>query len=126
MPEPKQILIIDDEDSIREIVKACLEDIGGWQTVTADSGQAGLIAARQHTFDAILLDISMPDTDGFEIFEQLQQATGGQSAPVILLTAKVLPEDQARFNTMAIAGIIHKPFNPLTLSRQIARLLGWS
>lgn len=121
----KQILIIDDEERIREVVSACLEDIGGWETLTAESGQEGLYKAQTETLDAILLDVSLPDMDGFAIFDTLLQNPLTQSIPVILLTAKVLPQDQKRFSQMGVAGVITKPFDPLSICDQVAKILGW-
>lgn len=122
----KRILIVDDEDDIRDIVQAALEELGGWQTVGAASGVEALRLAKQGAIDAILLDISMPDMDGFELFEQLQSVSATQSVPVIVLTSKVLARDRDRFATLNLAGVITKPFNPLTLAQQIATLLHWS
>lgn len=122
----KQILIIDDEDRIRELVQACLEDLGGWGTISAQSASEGLLKAETSSLDAILLDVSMPDMDGFVCFQKLQENPVTRSIPVVLLTAKVLSEDRTRFAQMGVAGIIPKPFNPVTLCEQIAEVLGWS
>lgn len=122
----KQILIIDDEDRIRELVQACLEDLGGWGTISAQSAREGLLKAETSSLDAILLDVSMPDMDGFVCFQKLQENPLTRSIPVILLTAKVLSEDRTQFAQMGVAGIIPKPFNAVTLCEQIAEILGWS
>ncbi len=122
----KRILVIDDEERIREVVQACLEDLGGWEAIAATSAAQGLVLAQDQSLDAILLDVSMPDMDGFIFFEKLQENPVTQSIPVILLTAKVLPDDQARFAKMGVAGVITKPFNPVTISEQVAEILGWS
>ncbi|BAY15002.1 response regulator receiver domain protein [Anabaenopsis circularis NIES-21] len=122
----KRLLIVDDEERIRELVQACLEDLGGWDTLTVASGQEGLkIAQTESHIDAIVLDVSMPDMDGFAVYEQLQANPVTQSIPVILLTAKVLPSDRARFAQMGIAGVISKPFEPTSISEEIAEILGW-
>jgi len=68
----------------------------------------------------------MPVMDGFEMFEQLQEKVATQAIPVILLTSKVLARDRERFANLSIAGVITKPFNPLTIWQQVADLLGWS
>ncbi|MCP2728682.1 response regulator [Limnofasciculus baicalensis] len=88
----KQILIVDDEERLRELVQACLEDLGGWETITAGSGEECLKIVQQAKFDAIVLDVSMPGMDGFAVFEKLQANPMTQSIPVILLTARVLPK----------------------------------
>ncbi|MBS0017680.1 MAG: response regulator [Arthrospira sp. SH-MAG29] len=118
-----QILVIDDEERIREIVRVCMTDLGGWDVITANSGQEGLQKAKTEHPDAILLDVSMPDLDGFELVEQLQYTPSCQEIPVIMLTAKVLKQDRDRFEKMDITGVITKPFNPLTLAQQVANLL---
>ncbi|MGC9526365.1 MAG: response regulator [Limnospira sp.] len=119
----KKILIIDDEERIREIVQVCLQDLGGWDVVTADSGQEGLVKAKTESPNAILLDVSMPDIDGFEFFDRLQQTPDLKDIPVILLTAKVLPQDRQNFERMGVKGLIAKPFNPLTLAQEVEKLL---
>jgi CheY-like chemotaxis protein len=121
----KKILIIDDEERIREIVCACIIDLGGWQAIIAKSGKEGLTKAQKERLDAILLDISMPDLDGYEVYLQLQDNPLTHNIPIVLLTAKVLGCDRQRFSQMNIAGVITKPFNPITLAGEIATMLGW-
>lgn len=122
----RRILILDDEECIREVVQVCLEDLGGWETITAESGSEGLLKAEAQSLDAILLDLSMPDMDGFVFFQKLQENPATQSIPVVLLTAKILPDDLVRFAQMGVAGVITKPFNPVTICEQLAEILGWS
>lgn len=122
----KKILIIDDEDRIREVVAMCLQTMAGWETVTAGSGAEGVVCAESVQPDAILLDMSMPEMDGATTFQKLQENPATQSIPVILLTAKVQPIERAQFTQMGVAGMISKPFDPVKLSQQISALLGWS
>lgn len=123
----KQVLIVDDEERLRELVQACLEDLAGWATLSAKSGQEALKLVREEAaaIDAILLDISMPDMDGFTVYEELQANQASRSIPVVVLTAKVLPSDRARFAQMGIAGVITKPFDPITIGDEVAKILGW-
>lgn len=122
----KRILIVDDEERIREVIRACLEDLGRWQALTAKSGAEGLYQAETESLDAILLDISMPDMDGFAFLQKLQQNPKTKDIPTILLTAKVLSHDWERFSQIGVAGVIPKPFNPVTICMQVAQSLGWS
>ncbi|BAY66559.1 response regulator receiver protein [Calothrix brevissima NIES-22] len=121
----KRLLIIDDEPDIRRIIQVSLEEIAGWQVSTAESGSEALIIVQTDKWDAIMLDVSMPDMDGFEVFKKLQSDPHTQSIPVVLLTAKVQPSDRRRFAQMGVAGVIAKPFNPMTISNQVAETLGW-
>ncbi|HEY9639433.1 MAG TPA: response regulator [Coleofasciculaceae cyanobacterium] len=122
----KHILIVDDEEDIREVVQASLEEFGHWLTITATSGVEGLQVARTEALDAILLDISMPDMDGFQMCEELQANPETQTIPVIILTAKVLSSDRQRFADLEVAGVITKPFKAGIIWRQVAEILGWS
>lgn len=121
-----RILVIDDEDDIREVAKLCLEMVGGWEVLTAGSGSEGLTLAVAEQPDAILLDVMMPDMDGLATFQQLQANIVTQHIPVILLTAKVQPADRHRFAELGVAAMIAKPFNPLNLAGEVAEALGWS
>ncbi|MBD2356450.1 response regulator [Tolypothrix sp. FACHB-123] len=121
----KRLLIIDDEPDIRRILQVSLEEIAGWQVSTAESGSQALTIVKTGQWDAIVLDISMPDMDGFDVFKQLQSDPYTQAIPVVLLTAKVQPSDRRRFAQMGVAGVIAKPFNPVTISNQVAQTLGW-
>lgn len=122
----KRILIVDDDDDIRDVVQASLEEFAGWLTLTAASGMEGLQIARTSRLDALLLDISMPDMDGFQMYEALQLEAETQTIPVIVLTAKVLPSDRQKIVDLQVAGIITKPFDPMTIWQQVAEILGWS
>jgi len=121
----RTILIVDDEEHLRELIQACLEDLGGWKTTAAGSGEECLQILQTQVFDAIILDISMPGMDGYEVYEKLQSNPTTKLIPVILLTAKVLPSDRDRFNKMGVNGVITKPVQPLTLTKEIAEILGW-
>ncbi|WP_041780857.1 response regulator [Allocoleopsis franciscana] len=124
MPE-KRILVIDDEINLCTVIQACLENLGGWETLTALSGKEGLAIAQTQQLDAILLDVMMPDMDGLTLFEKLQNDSTTQAIPVILFTAKVQSTDIAQFAKLGVAGVIAKPFDPLTLAEQVASMLGW-
>lgn len=121
----KQILVIDDEDDIREVAQVSLEMIGNWEVLTARSGQEGLAKAAAEQPDAILLDVMMPGMDGPTTFQQLRKTLAIRHIPVILMTAKVQASDQRRFAGLGVQGVIVKPFDPLTLAEQVTATLGW-
>ena len=123
---PKRILMIDDEDDIREVAQLGLEAVGGFEVVTAASGLDGLEKAASERPDAILLDVMMPDMDGPTTFERLQQANATRGIPVILLTAKVQAADKRRFAELGVKAVLSKPFDPLSLADEISEALGWS
>jgi len=121
----RRILIIDDEDDIREVAALSLEATAGWQILTASSGAQGMVVAAAERPDAILMDVMMPGVDGPTTFRNMQQDPQIAHIPVLLLTAKVQGVDQRRFAGLGLAGILFKPFDPLTLAQQISEALGW-
>lgn len=123
---PRRILIIDDEDDIREVAALSLETVAGWDVVMAGSGAAGIVKALEQQPDAILLDVMMPVMDGPTTFRELHKLPETTNIPVILLTAKVQAADQKRFSDLGVAAVMFKPFDPLTLAGEIAHVLGWT
>ena len=121
----RRILVVDDEEHLRELVQTCLEDLGGWETLVAGSGEECLQILQTERPNTILLDLSMPGMDGFAVYDILQFEPITRSIPMILLTAKVLPSDQAKFAQMAVAGVITKPIQPITLTEEVPEILGW-
>lgn len=121
----RRVLVIDDEEDIREIVALSLETVAGWEVLRAASGAAGIAKAREQLPDAILLDVMMPEMDGPTTFRKLCADPATARIPVILLTAKVQAADQKRFSGIGVAAVMFKPFDPLTLAKEIAVALGW-
>ena len=122
----KRVLVIDDEDGVREVIKICLEAAGGWEVLTANSGNEGLKIAEVEQPDAILLDVMMPDLDGPSTFKKLQANDRTQHIPTILLTAKAKTSEQEKFKNLGVAGVITKPFEAQKLVEEIRDTLNWS
>jgi CheY-like chemotaxis protein len=121
-----RILIIDDEDDIREVAALSLETVAGWEVMVANSGAQGLVRASAYQPDAILLDVMMPGMDGPTTFRELRKNPTTAHIPVLLLTAKVQATDRLRFADLGVEAVLVKPFDPLTLSQQVASILGWN
>jgi CheY-like chemotaxis protein len=122
---PQKILIIDDEEDIREVAALSLETVAGWTVISANSGAQGLARAIEHQPDAILLDVMMPGMDGPSTVRELRKNPLTASIPILLLTAKVQASDQRRFADLGVQATLFKPFDPLTLAQQISSVLGW-
>ena len=118
----RRVLLIDDEDDIREIAQLSLEMVAHWDVVAASSGAEGLARAATEQPDAILLDVMMPDLDGPATLGRLKADPQTRHIPVIFLTAKVQASELA---SLDVESVIPKPFDPLKLSSQVAATLGW-
>ncbi len=121
----KRVLVIEDEQDIREVVKLSLEAQPGWDVLTADSGIDGLAKAAAGSLDAILLDVTMPEMDGITVFQRLRTDPATEQIPVVFLTANVQPADRRRYAELGVTGLIAKPFDPVRLAAQLAKALGW-
>ena len=120
------VLVVDDDDNIRELTQLALESICGWNIVTASGGIAALEMCRTLHPDAVLLDMMMPDMDGLTTFEHLQSDERTRDIPVILFTAKGRVGERHPWDGYAISGMIAKPYNPMTLGDQVSEILQWT
>ena len=105
------ILVIEDDETLRYAIKIGLERSSEFQVVTASDGESGLEILRSNTPDVLLLDILLPDIDGFEILRQLSP-TGDLKRPdrVIAMSAFTDIETRARLDELDIDTLMPKPF----------------
>jgi CheY-like chemotaxis protein len=120
------VLVVDDDDSIREITQMALEVVAGWRVIVAAGGAVALELAREHRPDAVLLDLMMPVVDGRATFLGLQADESTRDIPVILLTAKLQVSGPQVWDDLAVAGVISKPFSPMSLADEVSAMLGWA
>ena len=121
----KNILIIDDEEDVKEIAQMGLEMAAGWNVITASNGKEGLQIAESKQPEVILLDLMMPEWDGKETLKQLKTNRKTNYIPVILMTAKTQSAIAPELIDLDLIGIITKPFRPLELSEQITNILNF-
>ena len=121
----RRLLLIDDEDDIREVAKLSLELVAHWDVLTACSGAEGVDRALAHLPDAILLDVMMPGMDGAATYAALRSNPATRDIPVVLLTAKIFDRVSDRRGLEGIT-VISKPFDPMRLAAQVAAALGWA
>jgi DNA-binding response OmpR family regulator len=115
----KKILLVDDEWGFSFLVKNNLELVGDYQVIRAWSGEQGIEIAKKESPDAILMDITLPQMDGFEALGRLKKDRKTRSIPVIMLTAR--DDDEARFKAMHLRndGYITKPFEIAELEEKL-------
>jgi CheY-like chemotaxis protein len=118
-----KVLIIDDEDDIRMISRLSLGRIGGMDVVEASSGVDGLTKAESEKPDAILLDVMMPLMDGPTMLGKLRENPATSAIPVVFLTAKAMASEIERLKSLGAAGVLTKPFDPMTLAEQFKTVL---
>ncbi|MEL6891863.1 MAG: response regulator transcription factor [Actinomycetota bacterium] len=102
-----KVLVVDDEENIRFLVESALQ-LAGIETAGAEDGRAGLGLASEYRPDLIVLDVMMPELDGFEVLQRLRD--GGSRTPVIFLTARDSTDDRVRGLTVGGDDYMVKPF----------------
>lgn len=115
-----KVLIVDDEESNCKVISRILKK-EGYETITAFNGREALEQFEKHNPDIVLLDIMMPEMDGYDACRQLKQKP--QFIPVILITALDLPEHKIKGIQIGADDFINKPFNPEELKARIRNLL---
>lgn len=121
----KKVLLIDDEEFIGQIVKVCIELLSNWEIITANSGEEGLISVATDRPDVIILDMLMPNMDGFAVLKKLHADPQLADIPVVLLTARGDLTESQKIAQLGVQGAIAKPFHPTKLTSQISQILGW-
>jgi CheY-like chemotaxis protein len=118
-----RVLVIDDEPDVRWVVRLSLER-AGHEVIMADDGLRGVAMAQRQHPDAIVLDLMMPVMDGYGVLDALAQDERTQQVPVLVLTAKALPEEQNRVTEAGAVRFMTKPFEPEDLTAALDGILG--
>ncbi len=122
MKQLRRVLCVDDEEDIQEVVKLCLELDGDYAIDVCGSGAEALAFLAQTMPDLILLDVMMPGMDGPATFAAMRAK--GIDIPVVFMTARVRGAEVSQYLEMGAAGVVPKPFDPVTLAAEVRRL--WS
>lgn len=110
MSRRKRVLYIDDEPDLQWLVKHILETVGGFDVMVCASGTEGLRGIAAFAPDLVLLDVMMPEMDGFSVLRALRALPEGASIPVVFLTAR--PQLGDDYLALGADGVIAKPFEP--------------
>ncbi len=114
-------LIIDDDRDLLKLIQRTLEFTAGWEVHTAPSGASGLELARRLGPNVILVDVMMPEIDGYEVCRRLKADPMTAGVPIVLLTAR-RDLDEHRVKETGAAGVLFKPFQPEDLARRVREL----
>jgi two-component system KDP operon response regulator KdpE len=116
---PRLVLVVDDESRMRRFIRMNME-LEGYQIIEAENGLIALEQIRQHTPDLVIMDVMMPEMDGFETLKLLREIS---TVPVILLTVKSDEDDKIRGLSLGADDYITKPFSPRELVTRVTAVL---
>ncbi|MCP4418144.1 MAG: response regulator transcription factor [Chloroflexi bacterium] len=116
---PRLVLVVDDESRMRRFIRMNME-LEGYQIVEAENGLVALEQIRQHTPDLVIMDVMMPEMDGFETLKLLREIS---TVPVILLTVKSDEDDKIQGLSLGADDYVTKPFSPRELVTRVTAVL---
>lgn len=117
-----EVLIADDDEFIRRLVTTTLEDVAGVRLLEARDGREAVELAVRTRPALILLDVAMPGLDGIEACRRLRAEPATSETPIVMLTAHIGDEDEARAVAAGADRYLTKPFSPLDLLRLVDEL----
>lgn len=118
----KRVLIADDADAGRELVRTVLEGTG-YEVLEARDGIEALERVREHHPDLVILDLHMPRLDGFGVIRQLRSEEEFASLPIMALTASAMMGDKELAMSAGFTGYVTKPIRLSVLRDEVQRLL---
>ena len=116
-----RILVVDDNPDIRATVRDFLSLMDGWAPETASTGLEALERIDRSTFDLVILDVGLPDTDGMTLTRRLRAS--GFTAPILMLTARDTIDDRVEGLTSGADDYLIKPFSLRELAARVEALL---
>ncbi len=106
----KSALVVDDSETTRSLIKSAIEEIGGINTFEASTGFEALKALPTQPFDLIIIDINMPDINGFELINFVKNNERYKNLPIIIVSTESSEEDKKRGMTLGALAYLTKPF----------------
>ncbi len=122
MSDKATILYVEDNPENRVLIQRILM-VEGYTVIFAENAMEALASAKQEKLDLILMDINLPDVDGYTLTSQLRQMPNINGIPILALTANVMKGDRERSLEAGCDGYIQKPIDVDELPRQIAQYL---
>jgi CheY-like chemotaxis protein len=119
----RKVLVAEDDPDIQKLIRMSLKFGGISDVVVAGDGRECLAMVNSVRPDLILLDVTMPHLDGYQTCRKLKEDPKTRFIPVIFLTARIQAYEAETGMTVGASGYLSKPFNPLTLHRQILEIL---
>jgi CheY-like chemotaxis protein len=121
--KPQKILVIDDDPYLVEVMSASLRILGHFEVITAMNGAEGLILCTQEQPEIVVVDISMPEIDGYQVIRALRGDPATSNIPIVVLSARVQHDDRVVGVYAGADVYLTKPLNPMELVESIRHAL---
>jgi CheY-like chemotaxis protein len=117
-----RVLVIDDEPDVRWLIRMSLER-AGHEVLAAEDGLRGIALARKQRPEIIVLDLMMPVMDGYAVLAELAKDARTADVPVVVLSARAIPDEAERATSAGARLFLEKPFDPDLLTAELGALL---
>jgi CheY-like chemotaxis protein len=117
-----RVLVIDDEPDVRWLIRMSLER-SGHEVLVAEDGLRGIALAQKQRPDVIVLDLMMPVMDGYAVLAELAKDPRTSDVPVVVLSARAIPDEANRATDAGARKFLEKPFDPDALTEELEALL---
>jgi DNA-binding response OmpR family regulator len=121
MPDKRRVLVVEDDANIRELIRTRLH-MQGYEVHVARNGREALERIANIRPGGVVLDINMPELDGFGVLEAMKSGLNGKRVPVLVLTARNGADDVRRAVSLGAKDYLAKPFSEAQLTARVARL----
>jgi two-component system OmpR family response regulator len=118
-----RVLLVEDDPDILKVASLALRFDGRFHVLQASSGSQGLALARKEQPDLVVLDVMMPDMDGYETLKRLKADEATSEIPVVFLTARAQEPEMRKGLVMGAVGYLVKPFDPMQLPGKLLELM---
>lgn len=116
------ILLMEDNEDISLLTKATLS-FRGYNVLTAFNGRDGIELVKNNKVDLIILDVMMPDMDGYEVLKHLKEMGIAKNVPIAFMSAKTQADEVSKGLEMGAVKYFKKPFDPMTFLKEVEELL---
>lgn len=118
-----RIVLVDDDDGVRQVAELSLQMLGGHQVLAFGSGEAAVRDAASFAPELLVLDVSMPHMSGPDVLGALRRQPALQQVPAIFLTAKTQAKEVEELLALGAADVVAKPFDPAHLCARVQQVL---
>ena len=119
----KTVLVIEDNENNMKLITFILEK-NGFAVIGAENGRRGVELALKEAPDFIMLDIQLPDINGFEVLKEIRTSKINGDIPIIAITSYAMSGDREKMLSAGCNGYIEKPIDPETVMKQIREVIG--
>jgi CheY-like chemotaxis protein len=119
---PRRVLVVEDEPAIRALCRVNLQ-LAGMEVVEAGDGREALDVLAHERFDVVVLDLMLPELDGWEVAERLRSNERTRDVPIVALSARAAHSDIERAHAVGADSYITKPFDPTELAEYLERTI---